>query len=129
MWGDVKGLLDRALDLAGTCHQLYGQAPDQIRRQLSQGFFERIYIGHDGEVARVALTDAFSLLLADDLIERIEADRTGAATEQAQRSQGLAVDSTGPEPAKDKRSDLYGPDLYVVKASDVHGSNMKPRWA
>ena len=118
-WGDVQATLDKALDLAGTCHQHYQQAPDPIRRQLNQGFFKEIYIGRDGDVARVKLTDAFSLLLADDLLDRIEAERTEAPTYDCAAP---ADDWARPESFNDKGPDPFGSDPYALHVADVHGS-------
>jgi len=121
-WGDIQATLDKALDLAGSCHQHYQQAPDKIRRQLNQGFFKKLYTGRDGEVARVELTDAFSLLLADDLLDRIEAERAnGTSYERAAPKDDWAR----PESFNDKRPDPLGPDPFVLDVADVHGSNIK----
>jgi hypothetical protein len=42
---------------------------------VPQGFFTAIYIDTEGRVALGELTEAFAALLADDLVERIEAER------------------------------------------------------
>jgi hypothetical protein len=44
------------------------------------------YIDRDGQVARAELTEPFAALLADDLIERIEAERAGTSAENEERS-------------------------------------------
>jgi hypothetical protein len=61
--GDIEQTLDRALTAAGTCFQAYAQAAEPIRRQMNQGFFEKLYIREDGSVERAELTEPFRPLL------------------------------------------------------------------
>jgi hypothetical protein len=44
---------------------------------LNQGFFKALYINEEGEVERVELTELSASLLAEALVERIEAEREG----------------------------------------------------
>jgi site-specific DNA recombinase len=60
---DIETKLDAALKAAGSCETAYLGAPDHIRRQINQGFFEKLYIGEDGSVERVEFTEPFRALL------------------------------------------------------------------
>jgi site-specific DNA recombinase len=62
---DVEATLSLALNAAAHCEVAYLSAPDAIRRQINQGFFERLLIGEDGGVERAELTEPFRLLLDD----------------------------------------------------------------
>jgi hypothetical protein len=62
---DIETTLDNALKAASHCERAYLTAPDTIRRQINQGFFERLYIGEDGSVVRAELTEPFAAMLAD----------------------------------------------------------------
>jgi hypothetical protein len=59
----VEATLALALSAAAHCEVAYLTAPDAIRRQINQGFFERLLIGEDGSVERAELTEPFRLLL------------------------------------------------------------------
>ncbi|AEK45438.1 recombinase [Amycolatopsis mediterranei S699] len=60
---DVEATLDRALAAASHCEIAYLSAPNHVRRQINQGFFEKLYIGQDGTVERADLTEPFAALL------------------------------------------------------------------
>jgi hypothetical protein len=60
---DVEATLDRALAAASHCETAYLSAPNSIRRQINQGFFEKLYIGQYGTVERADLTEPFAALL------------------------------------------------------------------
>ncbi len=60
---DVEATLALALNAAAHCEVAYLSAPDAIRRQINQGFFERLLIGEDGSVERAEFTEPFRLLL------------------------------------------------------------------
>ncbi len=94
---DVRAVLDRALELAGSCQAQYRAAPNAIRRQLNQGFFKAIYINDEGKVERVELTEPFASLLAEDLVERIEAEGEGRAYHR--RAPGRTGDEERPGPS------------------------------
>ena len=61
---DIEERLHDALNVAAHCERAYGPAVPTIRRQINQGFFEKLFIGEDGNVARVQLTEPFAALLA-----------------------------------------------------------------
>jgi site-specific DNA recombinase len=54
---DVEATLDRALAAASHCETAYLSAPNNIRRQINQGCFEKLYIGQDGTVEPADLTE------------------------------------------------------------------------
>ena len=60
---DVEQLLEQALAVAGSCWLHYQAAPAKIRRQMNQGFFEKLWIGQDGTVIKAELTEPFQALL------------------------------------------------------------------
>ena len=60
---DVEARLDAALKAANNCLAAYLSAPDHIRRQINQGFFEKLWIGEDGSVERAEFTEPFRALL------------------------------------------------------------------
>lgn len=60
---DVEDTLKRALHAATTCQSAYSHAPDHIRKQINQGFFEKLLIGEDGDIERVEFTEPFRALL------------------------------------------------------------------
>ncbi|WP_370939303.1 hypothetical protein [Amycolatopsis sp. cg13] len=62
MWSAVHPLgftLTEALQTAEQCPAAYCSAPDAIRRQINQGFFEKLYIGEDGSVVGRVLIEPF----------------------------------------------------------------------
>jgi hypothetical protein len=62
---DIEETLNAALKAAEHCTTAYMSAPPHIRRQINQGFFEKLYIGEDGSVERPVLTEPFAALLDD----------------------------------------------------------------
>ncbi len=56
--------LGRALDLAAQPQDLYRRAPDDVRRQMNQTFYERFYIDGPGVVIDVVLNPPFNDLHA-----------------------------------------------------------------
>lgn len=60
---DIEAKLDAALKAAGSCETAYLGAPEHIRRQINQGFFEKLYIGEDGSIERAEFTEPFRALL------------------------------------------------------------------
>lgn len=56
--------LQATLTVADNCQQHYAQAPPNIRRQLNQGFFTKLFIDQNGSVERAELTEPFATLLA-----------------------------------------------------------------
>jgi site-specific DNA recombinase len=60
---DIEQTLSEALHAAEQCPAAYQGAPDTIRRQINQGFFEKLYIGEDGSVVGRVLTEPFAALL------------------------------------------------------------------
>ena len=61
---DIENLLEQALKIAGSCWLHYAAAPPFVRRQMNQGFFEKLWIGLDGSVERAELTAPFAALQA-----------------------------------------------------------------
>lgn len=59
----VESTLTAALHSATRCQAAYLTAPDPIRRQINQGFFEKLFIGEDGSVERYELTEPFAAIL------------------------------------------------------------------
>ncbi|HEV8556833.1 MAG TPA: recombinase family protein, partial [Actinophytocola sp.] len=59
----VEATLTAALTAAGNCQAAYLTAPDHVRRQINQGFFEKLFISEDGSVERYELTEPFAALL------------------------------------------------------------------
>ncbi|HJP79352.1 MAG TPA: hypothetical protein VJ914_34080 [Pseudonocardiaceae bacterium] len=51
--------------VATHCERAYLTADPPIRRQINQGFFEKLFIGEDSSVVRAILTEPFAALLAD----------------------------------------------------------------
>jgi hypothetical protein len=62
---ELATTLENALKAASHCERAYLTASDPIRRQINQGFFEKLYIGEDGSVVRAQLTEPFAAMLAD----------------------------------------------------------------
>jgi hypothetical protein len=60
---DVEATLALALNAAAHCEVAYLSAPDAVRRQINQGFFERLLIGGDGSAEQAEFTEPFRLLL------------------------------------------------------------------
>jgi hypothetical protein len=54
---DVDATLVQALEPRATAQTAYVSAPDQVKRQINQGFFEKLFIGEDGEVVRTVNPD------------------------------------------------------------------------
>ena len=68
---EVERNLDGALAIVADCQEAYALASNEIRRSYNQVFFEKIWIG-EGGVEGVDLQLPFALLLAHDLVERLE---------------------------------------------------------
>ncbi len=58
----ITGRIDTALKLMEHAGQLYTQAPEQIRRELNQVFYETLPINTDGDVAGSQLHEPFATL-------------------------------------------------------------------
>ena len=81
---DVEATLNQALIAASHCEQAYLIAPDHVKRQINQGFFEKLFIDEDGTVERAEMTEPFAALLdAGHAIQALasgtEASRTSPA--------------------------------------------------
>ena len=74
-------LLEQALTAANHCETAYLNAPASIRRQINQGFFEKLYIREYGTVERADLTEPFKALL--DAGHAIQAPAPGSNAAQA----------------------------------------------
>jgi site-specific DNA recombinase len=59
---DIENLLEQALKVAGSCWLHYEAAPPFVRRQMNQGFFEKLWIGQDGSVDKAEMTAPFEAL-------------------------------------------------------------------
>lgn len=73
---EVEAVLDAALRAASHCERAYLTAPEHVRRQINQGFFEKLYIGQDGTVEGAELTEPFRPILgaAHGLVTEVDAD-------------------------------------------------------
>ena len=78
---DTEATLARALDAASRCEVAYLSASGIIRRQINQGFFEKLYIGEDGQVESAELTEPFAALLKAG--ETVRLTETATATDSA----------------------------------------------
>jgi site-specific DNA recombinase len=81
---DLAETLRRALTAASHCERAYLTAPDHVKRQINQGFFEKLFISEDGTVERAEMTEPFAALLdAGHAIQALasgpEATRTSPA--------------------------------------------------
>jgi hypothetical protein len=56
-------VLEQARAVAAECNLHYRRAPDFVRRQMNQGFFEKLWLSQDGTVERYAMTEPFAALL------------------------------------------------------------------
>ncbi|MEV6873926.1 recombinase family protein [Amycolatopsis sp. NPDC051128] len=54
--------LDRALYVASHSTKLYAAAKPAVRRQLNQGFFEKLYVNERGAIVRAEVTEPFASL-------------------------------------------------------------------
>ena len=61
----MEATLAAAIRAASHCERADLTAEDHIRRQINQGFFEKLFIGEDGSVVRVILTEPFHALLPE----------------------------------------------------------------
>lgn len=87
---DVQEQLQRALLVASNCAAHYVEAKPAIRRLMNQGFFNKIFVGDDGSVSWVELTEPFAALLAGTgaAPAASEAAPTGGGTSAAEKSAG-----------------------------------------
>lgn len=60
---DLESQLARALAISGHCAEVYQEAPPAVRRQLNQGFFNKLYVAEDGQIERADLNQPFAALL------------------------------------------------------------------
>ncbi len=98
---DIEATLDRALAAASHCEVAYLSAPNPIRRQINQGFFEKLYIAEDGSVARVDFTEPFSALLEAAQVIRLSAPST-PTTPASQTAAGETVSADPAHPTADR---------------------------
>jgi hypothetical protein len=84
---DIAETLRRALVAASHCERAYLIAPDHVKRQINQGFFEKLYINEDGSVEHSELTEPFAALadvaattITTRLVDFGDAAQTGRAT-------------------------------------------------
>ena len=81
---ELENQLGRALTIAGHCAEAYQQAPPAIRRQLNQGFFQKLYISEDGSVQEGDLNQPFAALLTGTVGEEVSVPRQNGAPRDAQ---------------------------------------------
>lgn len=95
---DVEKKLAHALVAAEHCERAYLTAPSSIRRQINQGFFVKLFIDEDGEVARAELTEPFATLL-DGRTNVVTARATDAdnASDVAGEAPSVHDDAAGQE--------------------------------
>lgn len=68
----IERNLNRALELAKDCHAAVQAAGPEIRRQLDQAFFEKLYVHQSGEVTH-DFAEPFKILLDPQLDVRLAA--------------------------------------------------------
>lgn len=97
---DVEATLVRALAAAEHCERAYLTAPHNVRRQINQGFFVKLFIDEDGEVARAELTEPFAALLDGETnagTTRVtDADMVSHIGRDAPNVSMMDMDATGP---------------------------------
>jgi site-specific DNA recombinase len=81
---ELENQLGRALAIAGHCSEAYQQAPPAIRRQLNQGFFQKLYVSDDGSVKEADLNQPFAALLAGTTGVQASVPRQNGAPRDAQ---------------------------------------------
>ena len=77
---DMEAQLHRALLVAGNCARWYREGKPAVRRLMNQGFFTKLYVGPDGSIERVDLTEPFAKLLAAHGAETAQAVPDAAET-------------------------------------------------
>lgn|GEM_PF-3463108 len=112
----IQATLDAALAAASNCQHAYLGAPGHVRRQINQGFFERLLIGDDGSVAHAKLTEPFAALLDGD---RVVADEMGDTVRNAQDVQ----DGRETEKVPDARTSPSGVFLTTYGDKATQGNN------
>jgi site-specific DNA recombinase len=98
---DIEETLKAALTAATHCTGAYVNAPPDIRRQINQGFFQKLYIGEDGSVEERELTEPFAALLEGEVVVRDVAGGDTATTntlnsEDASTTDGDMTDRARP---------------------------------
>jgi hypothetical protein len=106
---DVEATLDGALAAASHCEPAYLSAPNNVRRQINQGFFEKLYIGQDGTVERADLTKPFAALL-----EVGETIRLAAPSAPADPASQATLDATNASGRADTTTDRARPSAVVL---------------
>ncbi len=112
---DLEMQLKRALAAAGHCADAYQQAPAAIRRQLNQGFFEKLFIAEDGNVQGADLHQPFAGLLTGTMADGAPIPRQNDTTGDTQTQR----DETATETHRTRPS--------AVLAAIWDGENIKPR--
>jgi site-specific DNA recombinase len=110
----VVTTLAHALTAASHCQTAYLSAPDQIRKQINQGFFEKLLIGEDGSVEEAELTAPFEALLADGHV--LQSD---AVTQNAVTSPETTPDATDRALPSNVLRAMYG-DRSVAETGPEH---------
>lgn len=89
-------MLRMALEMAENVAQVYGEAPESLRRGYNQAFFKKLYVlpERDDETGELAasvtdaeLTDPYAVLLADELVPSVLAE-TEAIARASESSKG-----------------------------------------
>lgn len=103
-------VIAEALALGANCAAPYGQADPDIRRSFNQVFFRRLFVS-DAGIVGAELTDPYAELLADNLVERLEATLKGspspARRERRNGGSSRAQDDREPDFALSGRGSNY----------------------
>ncbi|MEV8439066.1 recombinase family protein [Actinosynnema sp. NPDC051121] len=112
---DVLAGLEAAIRVAERITYGYLDAPDQVRRQINQGFFKKLFIGEDGSVERAELQEPFaSLNLAVEQAARLTSGREATATGAEAVEETITAEGEGSQLVRrDSPS-----DVLVVSSED-----------
>jgi hypothetical protein len=113
---DVRARLDAALKVVSNCLAAYLSAPDHIRRQINQGFFEKLWIGEDGSVERAEFTEPFRAVLDYGQAVTYVGATTKTHAVPVQRDQDDTNGQAGAGDASDRTSPST---VFCVTSGDV----------
>ena len=105
---DLEATPEKALSAATHCQQAYLTAPDSLKRQINQGFFNKLFIDDDGQVEIAELTEPFTALLDPD-----DANLADIATSTAETDADDTATSTGTIPP------VHPSDVFTVTWGDI----------
>ncbi|WP_326569459.1 recombinase family protein [Amycolatopsis rhabdoformis] len=110
---EVEATLSAALVAAGHCHRAYLTADENVRRQTNQGFFAKLFIGHDGSVEQVELNEPFATLMSPTLVQAMAPHQTATIPPQVAGDETDGLAACTPPPPRPTASSAHSANIVT----------------